>query len=146
MKNIFLIVSLTIICNGKTSIIMAQKDKVALGGKWVPAKIISPGGSSADLLMRYQSPSFFKDPNNTFWIADTWSPSEVNSTQQPAHARRTLGTIEAFMIDNTIWALRPSPGTEGKNFVNLNQQGAIESYKYITTEYKSEDEFAKMDG
>src|SRR5688572_966675 len=129
MKKITL---LLVLCS---STLMAQQFKKDLVGKYLPAKIMYVTGQVEDVYMRYQPPQFFRNPRNTFYIS---------STQSEADAVKHTGDIEAFMIDNVIWALRPSPVAEpsnSPNFVVLIEQGAIEKYQFMTSTLKSEKDF-----
>ncbi|MDD2277961.1 MAG: hypothetical protein PHD06_02150 [Bacteroidales bacterium] len=96
-----------------------QVYKVELEGKFLPAKIIFGDGVVRDILMKYQQPEFFKNPSNKFTI----------SMGAESEAYSHTGGIEAFLIDNTVWALRT---VEGKNqFVSLRMQGAIEQFEVV---------------
>lgn len=113
----------------------AQEFKKELIGKMLPAKMILGDGSvQQDVLMKYQPPEFFKNAMNEFTISTAAQPDPYKHT----------GGIQAFMIDNIIWALRPSPtsGTVGNEFVIMTRQGAIEEYKFITSGRGSESNYA----
>lgn len=117
---------------------MAQQFKKELVGKYLPAKVKFGDGKVAEVLMRYQPPQFFRNPKNKF---------SISMTKSEANAYDHTGGIEAFMIDNVIWALRPSPVAEPSNSLNyvvLNSQGAIEEYKFMTSTLKSENDFKEL--
>jgi hypothetical protein len=114
---------------------LAQQFKKELIGKYLPAKVMFGNGKVTDVLMRYQPPQFFRNPNNKF---------SISLSQSEADAYDHSGGIEAFMIDNVIWAVRPSPATDpanSPNFVVLESQGAIEEYSFMMSTLKKESDF-----
>ncbi len=115
----------------------AQIYKPELEGKFLPAKVLLGDGVKYELIMKYQQPEYFKNSQNVFTISTTGK--ERDAYQQ-------TGGIEAFAIDNTVWALKSIPASmayrsnEGKGlapsfytqaFVILRQQGVIEQLEYI---------------
>lgn len=102
-----------------TASLFAQDYKPELEGKLLPAKIIFGDGVVYDILMKYQQPEMYKNPQNKFTIS--------KGTEQDAYDH--TGGIEAFIIDNKVWAMRPVKGQA--QFVILKIQGAIEQYEYV---------------
>lgn len=109
------VTALFMICFGMLG--YAQLYKVELEGKYLPAKIIFGNGVVEDVEMMYRQPEFFKNPQHKFKL------------KKDGNDYSHSGGIEAFMIDNNIWALR---NVKGQNqFVVLTRQGAIEQFQYI---------------
>ncbi len=115
MKNIFTIFLSWLVC----STAFAQTYNPELEGKLLPAKIIFGDGVVHDIQMAYQQPEYFKNPQNKFKLAKADGSGAYDHT----------GGIEAYLIDNNVWALRTVKGQQ--QFVILRQQGIIEQYEYI---------------
>jgi len=104
-------------CVCLTMAAQAQLYKVELEGKYLPAKVIFGDGAVVEVEMMYQQPEFFKNPQNKFKL------------KRDGNDYSHTGGIEAFLIDNNVWALR---NVSGQNqFVVLNRQGAVEQFQYI---------------
>jgi hypothetical protein len=114
----------------------AQVYKPELEGKFLPAKVLFADGVIHELIMKYQQPEYFKNQQNKFSIS--------RGTQNEAYEQ--TGNINAFMIDNTIWALKSIPASMAYKsnankglapnfyaqvFVILRRQGVIEQLEYI---------------
>ena len=95
----------------------AQLYKVELEGKYLPAKVIFGDGAVVEVEMMYQQPEFFKNPQYKFKL------------KRDGNDYNHSGGIEAFMIDNNVWALRNVKGQD--QFVVLTRQGVIEEFQYI---------------
>ncbi len=141
MKKIILLFLLS------SSTLMAQEFNEKLIGKILPAQVIFRYGGAADdgkvkkVLMKYESADVYKNPKSELTISLTESDADLKKIKAEY--------IEAFMIDNTIWAKRSNPVGELKNtfkdltkappmsFVILNRQGAIEEFTVQTSDYNS---------
>ena len=95
-------------------VLKAQTYKADLEGKFLPAKILMGDGVRLDVIMKYQQPEYFKNPLNRFTI------SKGSENEAYEHLQ---GTIEAFVIDNTVWAFNITKPAER---VIFRSQGAIE--------------------
>ncbi len=112
------------VCLLVSTSVMAQQFSKDLEGKMVPAKIIFGDGVVKDILMKYQAPEFYKNPQNKFTIKSDVQDKVYNHS----------GGIEAFMVDGNVWALRPVENST--QFVVMTGQGAIEKFTYIKYDRK----------
>lgn len=87
-----------------------------IDGNYVPAKIIFGNGVIQEMQMQYRSPEYFKNPQNRFKLAKSDGTGGYDQ----------VGGIEAFMVDNKVWALRTLMGQ--LQFVAFIRQGAIEEF------------------
>ena len=103
-----------------SSTVMAQVYKSELDGDYLPAKITLKDGTTNDVILQYRQPEYFKNPHHKFSVIYP-NDNSISRTLQDQ--------IEAFTIDNNIWAMRVVNGVN--QFVVLHNQGAIEEIEYI---------------